>query len=154
MANDFDDDNPDAPRDDKPTKVEEAPVDDAPFLSDAQFELDDRHTAPPSQWPKIAFGVVVAIGVVLGVMYVKGLGPFQSSPPPHVEIAPVAPPPVPAALPASVPALPPPPPPPIVPPSKPSKPAKVEKAGKSVGSGKNGPAKKVTKKATKKKKHK
>jgi hypothetical protein len=142
MANDFDDERPDAKgsHDDKPTKLDEQPL-----LSDAQFELDDNFTMPQSQWPKIGFGVVVAIGLVMGVMYVKGLGPFQAPPPKVEEVVPVAPTPPPASLPVQQ-ALPlPPPPPVVVPPAKQSPAAAKKAAGKKAG------AKKAVKK---KKKHK
>lgn len=50
--------------------------DEPPLLEDEDFE--SATPAPPAGnlWLKIAFGVVVSIALVTGVMYVKGLGPF------------------------------------------------------------------------------
>ncbi len=102
-----------------------------PFVSDSQFELELSSFERSSLWPKILFGVVVAIGIVLGVMYVKDLGPFHVDPPKPIEA-----PPQPASVPAPV--LPPPPPPPeLVPAVAPAKPAPAPPPSKKAGKAKH-----------------
>ena len=134
--------------------AEDDPNDDPPLLEDNDFEAatSEKSRSASGQdnvWLKIALGVVVAIALTTGVMFVKGIGPFASDdlpPPPVMNLpAPSAPPakpaplPEPASVPASLPVVAP-------APSAPAAavPAKSEK--KAPASKKKPPAKKKKKK--------
>lgn len=51
--------------------------DDPPLLEDDDFESTNAGSSEGNLWIKIALGVVVSIALVTGVMYVKGIGPFE-----------------------------------------------------------------------------
>lgn len=83
--------------------------DDPPLLEDDDFESTNAGGSEGNLWIKIALGVVVSIALVTGVMYVKGIGPFEGviEKTPFDDDAEL--PPAPSALPPKVVALPDPP---------------------------------------------